>query len=91
KIMSGYSNAAKGVALLNGHQKLNDMGVTVERRTEVIEAWAQILGFGTDDVKKMYDLNNDFYKATKANKEEAMKMYKDVKRMYQEKLGLPDT
>ena len=91
KVMSGYSNAAKGVALLNGHQRLNDMGVVVERRTEVVEAWAQILGFGSDDVKKMYDLNNDFYKATKANREEVMRMYKDVKRMYQEKLGLPDT
>ncbi len=90
-IMSGYSNAAKAVALINAEKRLNDYGNVVENKTEVVERWMQILGFGSADVKDMYALNNEFYKDSKKSKEEAMKMYKDVKRLYYEKLGLPDT
>lgn len=86
KISSGYNNAYKAKLLLDAQKRLDQYGVTIDKNVNHVEAWAQLLGFGTADTRDLYQMSLQMSKDVKTHKEEVIKVYEDVKRYYAEKL-----
>lgn len=91
KISSLYSNAVKGKIMLDAQKKVDQYGATIDKSTSRVEAWAQMLGFGTADSRDFYEASINMSKDVKAHKDETLKVYNDVKRYYYEKLQVENT
>lgn len=86
KISSGYNNAIKARILLNAEKGLNQYGDVIDKKVNHVEAWAQLLGFGTSDTREHYRLAMELNEDDKNYKEDVLKVYKDIRRYYSEKL-----
>lgn len=86
KISSGYSNAVKARILLNAQKGLNQYGDVIDKKVNHVEAWAQLLGFTTADTTQYYKLALEFNEDSKNYEQEVLKVYKDIRRYYAEKL-----
>lgn len=86
KMSSGYNNIIKARLLLDMRKRLDQYGNQVDDKVTKYEAWAQALGFGTMDSHNLYKISQERFKSDKAEQEEILKVYKDIRRMYADKL-----
>ena len=86
KMSSGYNNIIKARLLLDMRKRLDQYGNQVDDKVTKYEAWAQALGFGTMDSHNLYKISQERFKTDKAEQEEILKVYKDIRRMYADKL-----
>lgn len=91
KISSGFNDAIKAKILLDARKKFDQYGSTVDKNVSVVEAWAQLFGFGTADTRDLYRMSQEMSKDVKKHKEETIKVYNEIKRYYAEKLESDDS
>lgn len=89
KISSGWNNAIKARSMLNLQKKLDQYGNIVDDKTTTTEAWAQLFGFGTSDMRDLYEIGKKTSATEKQFKEDHVKIYKDIRRYYAEQLEVP--
>lgn len=91
KMSSGYNNVVKAKLLLDADKRMDQYGSAIEDKGGKLEAWMQVLGFGGSDQRDWYKLASEFTMSDKKHKEQVDQAYNDIKRMYADKLGVPDS
>lgn len=91
KLSSGWNNGLKAKLMLETGRKMDQYGNTIDKETTNVEAYAQVLGFGTYDEKMFYETSQALQKKSKEHRDATIKAYKDIKRYYAEQLDKPNT
>jgi hypothetical protein len=81
-ISSGYANWIKAKVLLEEHKRLSALGRVQEDGLGEFAAWMQLAGFGGKSVKDLFEVSEAANSKSKAYKEDVLKTYRDVVRMY---------
>lgn len=76
KISSGYSNANKAYLMLEAGKSRDKQGRLIDQSATAVEAFAQVLGFGSASQKAMFEASMKSSETSKAYKDEVLQDYK---------------
>jgi hypothetical protein len=91
KISSGWNNIIKANILLDAGKRWDASGGVVDNNIHPVEAWSQLLGFGTKDTQHFYALNTKMSENQKGYEDEVKKVYDSLIRYTVEQLEKPAT
>lgn len=91
KISSGWNNGIKASILLEQRKVLDQYGNSIDPSVSTPEAWAQLFGFGTQDTKDYYALQQKWNKDIKSHKDDVKQVVDDIFRYYKNQLQTENT
>ena len=87
RLAKGFDDAYKAKFMLETEKRINAAGMQIDEQINVLDAAAQLLGFGSYDARKMAEISKLAYEKGKDREERIRKVYNEVKRYYTDKLG----
>lgn len=87
KVSSGWSNAQKAALMLETYKRYDAYGKPAGDMEHAVEAFAQALGFGGMNQKRLYELSKERSDTFKSFEEEVKFSFKEALRYYQSNMG----
>jgi hypothetical protein len=90
-LSSGFSNAHKAYLMMKAGEQRDKYGALIDEKTTTGDAIAQSFGFQSKEEAQSYALGVQMSTDSKSHKDEALKVYKNIKQFYADAYAGTDT